>query len=114
MPTGNDPQTVQAYYDALLSKRLESVGADAVRLDLTSLAWAALFAFVLIGFFFLYTWSFRRVHRSQGDLYGATRFGGAMLERIGRASKLSWAAWIGTVLYAAYFFVDHLLRGQYY
>lgn len=114
MPNGNDTAASQAFRDYLYAAYLRDIQVPRIGVDWENLYWVAIFSFVLIGFFWLYTRHFGSVHRDRGELYGATLFGGAILERIGRVSRLNWICYLAFTLYSAFFIVEHIIGGQVY
>jgi hypothetical protein len=47
-------------------------------------------------------------------MYGASSFGGSILERIGPLSMFSWVVWGLIIAWALYFIVTQILYGQIY
>jgi hypothetical protein len=114
MPSGNDSAAAHAVYDYMFSQHLQNIDVPKTDLDLTNAFWIALFAATLILFFWAYARYFSSVHRPEGELYGASVFGGGILERIGSLGLFNWAISIATILYTAFFVVEHILGGQVY
>ena len=42
------------------------------------------------------------------------KFNGSLSERIGAIGPFSWLVWGAIVIYAGYFWIDHMLNGQVY
>jgi hypothetical protein len=113
-PSGNTSEAAQAYYQYLYQHRLEAVVAPRVDILWQGPFWIAVFGITLIGFFALYAFSLQQVHRKHGEIYGVVSFAGSLLERIGSVSTFDWFVWTATILWAAYFVVTHIVRGQFY
>ena len=116
IPTGDSTQIVQGYYSYLLSTH--HLGNIPIH-RATEILWTSPFKIwgwwmVLVVTFFLYTYTFNRVHRRRGELYGATTFAGSILERNGRVSWFTW--WIigGLFLVALYLGVKYIFVGYLY
>jgi hypothetical protein len=114
MPSGNSSETAHQIYNSMFSAYLGNTAVPRVGIDLTNVSWIAVGAAVLIGFLYLYARYSSSVHRSGGELYGASAFGGAILERIGGVSLFDVFVWGAVILYSAYFLVAHILFGQVY
>jgi hypothetical protein len=76
--------------------------------------WVFTFASTIILFFWLSTHHLTNVHRQHGELYGASVFGGGILERIGEVSLFNKVMWTIITLAAIYLIVEHLVVGQIY
>jgi hypothetical protein len=116
MPTGDDAQTAQAYYDYLTAHALAAQAAVAPR---TEIIWAGplaivFFAAILILFFMLYSLYFQQRTRRHDELYGVVSFGGKILERAGGIPIFERVVWGGVVIYALYVTVTDILFGQIY
>ena len=114
VPTGNTTKAAQDYYNYLYSFYMTSINTDNTKILLTGPTWIAVFAIILILFFFFYAYYLLHVHRKRGELYGASSFAGAILERIGSVSLFTWL--ISGLIFAAgiYFIVTQIVRGQIY
>jgi hypothetical protein len=116
MPTGDDAQTAEAYYDYLMAHALAQQAAVAPR---TEIIWAEplsiLFsAAILIVFFMLYSLRFQQRSRRHDELYGVVSFGGSILERAGGIPVFERIVWSGIVIWALYVTVTDILFGQFY
>ena len=114
IPSGNTTEAARAYYDYLLSRALAAIPGDRTQILWSGPAWIAFFAVILVLFFFFYALYLNRVHRTKGELYGASSFAGSILERIGPVSLFSWLVWGLIVAWALYFIVAQILNGQIY
>ena len=115
VPTGSDPETVDAYYDHLFRTYIETMPVEQWEIQWTGPPLQA--STVLIGFvtwLWVFSYYFNSVHREGQELYGVVSFGGAILERNGRVATFSTATWGGVVLWALYYLVLHAMRGQIY
>lgn len=113
-PSGSDTAAAQAYYNYLYRQYLEAIPAHRTEILWSGPFWIALWAVVLIGFFYLYTRYASYTHRRHGALYGVSSFAGSILERIGPVSRFLRIVWAAIVLWALYFVVTHILFGQIY
>lgn len=113
-PSGNDSQTVQRYYDYLYQQSLQKIPEDRTQILWSGPFWIALWAAVLILFFFFYANYFQHAHRESGELYAPVSFAGAILERIGTVALFSKIVWTAIVFWGLYYIVTHILWGQVY
>lgn len=113
-PSGYTTDRVKLYYDYAFSDYLEDMPGQRTTILRSGPFWIALWAAVLIGFFFLYSVYFQNVHREKGELYGVASFAGAILERIGRIATFSLFVWALIVLTALYYIITHIIMGQVY
>jgi hypothetical protein len=117
MPSGDDAQAAEAYYDYLTAQALAAQAAGA---DRTEINWAGplsivFFAALLILFFMLYSLYFQQRTRRRDELYAVTSFGGSILERgAGGIPLFERIVWGGVVIYALYVVVTDILYGQVY
>ena len=114
VPSGNSSQAAQDFYNYLHAHFLAVIPGDRTHILWTGPIWIAVFAVILVGFFFLYSMYLSRVHRKRGEMYGASSFGGSILERIGPLSMFSWVVWGLIIAWALYFIVTQILYGQIY
>lgn len=113
-PSGSDSAAAQAYYGWLYGQYLSGIPAPRTEILWTGPFWIALWAVILIAFFYLYARYANRTHRQHGELYGVASFAGSILERIGKIAVFSYAVWGAIVLWALYYIVTHSLFGQVY
>lgn len=113
-PSGYTTEAANLYYDYVFAQYLEERAHLRTGIDWSGPFWIALWAGVLIVFFFLYALYFQNVHREHGELYGSASFAGAILERIGRVALFSMFVWTIIVLVALYYIITHILWGQVY
>ncbi|MDQ6905220.1 MAG: hypothetical protein M3176_00180 [Chloroflexota bacterium] len=113
-PSGHDSRATHAYYDWLYGQYLRRIPVPRTHILWSGPLWIALWAVVLIGFFFLFAFRFKQSHRKGGALYGVSSFAGSILERIGPVSWLNWISWAVITLWALYFIVRHSFFGQVY
>ena len=114
MPTGNDAQTAEAYYDYLLAHSLAAIPAPRTEILWTGPLYIALFATVLILFFAGYSLWFQQRTLRHDELYGVISFGGTILERIGAIPAFERLIWGVIVIWALYYLVSQALGGFYY
>jgi hypothetical protein len=116
MPTGDDAQTAQAYYDYLTAHALAAQASTAphTQIDWTGPLQILFFAALLIVFFMLYSLYFQQRTRRNDELYGVVSFGGKILERAGSIPLFERVVWGAVVLYALYVAVSDILVGQLY
>ncbi len=112
--SGNDSEHAQQYYQYIYSHYLQNIPADRTHILASGPFWIALWAAILIIFFALYAFSLNHAHRKQGEMYGASSFAGAILERIGTVSAFTIVISSMIIVYALYFIVTHILFGQVY
>jgi hypothetical protein len=116
MPTGDDAQTAQAYYDYLIAHdlALQAAGAQRTEINWTGPLSIAFFAAILILFFMLYSLYFQQRTRRHDELYGVVSFGGNILERAGSIPLFERILWAAVVIYALYVTATDILFGQFY
>ena len=114
MPTGNDAQTAEAYYDYLTAHALAAIPAPRTEILWTGPLYIALFATVLILFFAGYSLWFQKRTLRHDELYGVISFGGTILERIGAIPAFERLVWLGIVVWALYYMISQAIGGQYY
>lgn len=129
VPTGSDPATVDRFFDWLYTAYLTRHPNSPIRpannfvirsLPQWKLEWGGAFmqlfvtGAILIAFFFLFAWRFNRTRRPGANLYRPTSYGGALTEVMGEPALFSVAVWIGLILWAVYYAVEHVLMGQVY
>lgn len=114
VPSGSTSLAAERYYRYLYAEYYDRIPVPHTAVRASGPLWVALWGAVLIGFFFLYAFRFRRVHRSRGELYGVSSFAGSILERIGPVSGLTIAVWVVVTLWALYYAVAQSLRGYLY
>ena len=115
IPTGNTTDVVTAYYNYLYTHYYAGIAVNRAE----GLLWSSLFliliwAVVLILSFFLMTYYMYRVHRGEGELYEATSFAGAILERNGKVSVFAWILSGGLFLSAVYLGIRFIILGYLY
>jgi hypothetical protein len=116
MPSGDDAQAAQAYYNYLTAHTLALQAANAPR---TEIIWAGplaiiFFAAILILFFMLYSLNFQQRTRKHDELYGLASFGGKILERAGGIPLFERFVLAGVVIWSIYIIVTDVLFGQFY
>jgi hypothetical protein len=114
MPTGNDAQTVEAYYNALTAHALQAIPAPRTVINWAGPGWIALFATALILFFLGYSMWFQHRTLRHDELYRVISFGGTVFERIGGIPVFEGVIWAGIVVWALYFMIGQALGGLYY
>ena len=114
MPTGNDAQTAEAYYDYLLAHSLEAIPAPRTEILWTGPLFMALFAIILILFFMGYSMWFQHRTLRHDELYGVISFGGTILERIGRIPAFEGVVWGVLVIWTLFEMISQALIGLYY
>lgn len=114
VPTGNSSEVAQQYYDHLYAFYINSIPKLRTTILWNGPMWIAIWAFALIVFFFFYAKYLQKVHREEGELYGAASFAGSLLERIGRVAPFSIVVWLTIIGAAIYYIVRQILRGQIY
>lgn len=113
-PSGNTSAATQAYYTWLYSQYYAQATPDRTQILWSGPFFIALWAVVLIGFFWLYSRYLQRVHREQGELYGVASFGGSILERIGRIAVFSYVVWALITAWGFFYAIRHAVAGQVY
>jgi hypothetical protein len=116
MPTGDDAQAAQAYYNDLTAHTLalQAEGANRTVINWTGPLAIVFFAAILILFFMLYSLYFQQRTRRHDELYGVASFGGKILERAGGIPLFERIVWAGIVIWALYIIVSDVLVGQFY
>jgi hypothetical protein len=114
MPTGNDAQTAEAYYDYLTAHALQAIPAPRTEILWTGPLWIALFATSLILFFMGYSLWFQHRTLRHDELYGVISFGGTVLERIGAIPLFERFVWGAIVAWALFAMISQALGGLYY
>jgi hypothetical protein len=114
MPTGNDAQTAEAYYDYLTAHALQAIPAPRTEILWTGPLWIALFATSLILFFMGYSLWFQHRTLRHDELYGVISFGGTVLERIGAIPLFERVVWGAIVAWALFAMISQALGGLYY
>ncbi|MDQ6737675.1 MAG: hypothetical protein M3Z30_08245 [Gemmatimonadota bacterium] len=113
-PAGSTSAAAHQYYEYLYGQYYMNIPAERTTILWSGPAYVAIWGIVLIGFFFLFAWSFQRVHRTHGELYGVSSFAGSILERIGPASKLTIAVWIAVTLWSLFYAIIQCVHGYIY
>lgn len=113
-PSGNTTEAAQAYYNWLYQQYYSGIPADRTQILWSGPFWVALFATILILFFYFYAYHFQQVHREEGELYGAVSFAGSILERIGSVATFSRVVWSVIVVWGFYYIISQILYGQVY
>ena len=114
VPSGNDTQSAHAYYEYLHAQYLAGIPGDRTTILTTGPMWIAIYAIILILFFYLYVRFLTHTHHPKGDLYGSVSFAGSILERIGKVSIFTVIVSIAVTLWAIYFIMTQILHGQLY
>jgi hypothetical protein len=114
MPTGNDAQTAEAYYDYLTAHALQAIPAPRTEILWTGPLWIALFATILTLFFMGYSMWFQHRTLRHDELYGVISFGGTVFERIGAIPIFERVVWGVIVVWALYAMISQALGGLYY
>lgn len=114
IPRGSGDDSVHAYYNYLYQHAYGAVPVPHTSIRWSGPLFVAVWGAVLIGFFFLYAWNFKRVHRQHGGLYGVSSFAGSIMERIGIVASLTWGAAIVMSLWSIYYIVVQTVRGYIY
>ncbi len=115
VPSGNTTPEVQAYYHYLIQTHLKDIPTDRA----TNILWVSpvkivVWGLILIIVFYFYTYYFNRAHRAHGELYEATSFAGALLERNGTVTIFTWSIIIGLLLSAVYLGIRFIFLGYLY
>lgn len=114
MTSGSDSASVQAVYDNLYASYLGRIPVHRTEILWTGPLFIALFAAVLIGFFFLLSFSLRHVGARKNRIHELTSFAGQLTERIGTIAVFSCAVWATIVAWAAYIAIKQALFGLIY
>jgi len=113
-PSGSSSQAADAYYQWLWAQRLAQNPSERTSILWSGPFWIALWAVILILFFFFYVTYVPRTHRKKGALYGVASFAGSILERIGPPSVFQLVMWFTIFLWALYYLVTTMIEGQIY
>jgi len=112
VPTGNDDNAVNAYYDYLMLRNLRSLGETWVHPNPLVLGWVYLWLAFLLGIFYflMFAWYARR---TRGDLYPVEVYN-VISERGGPVDPFNWALYAVLLSYMLYYSVQDILFGQFY
>jgi hypothetical protein len=117
MPSGDNAQAAQAYYNYLTAHTLalQAVGANRTEVNWAGPLAIVFFAAILILFFMLYSLNFQQRTRRHDELYGLVSFAGKILERgAGGIPLFERIVWVGVVTWTIYIIVTDVLFGQFY
>ncbi len=112
VPSGNDEQSVQAYYDYLNESNLLAKHETFV-IDWPAIGWTygMLGALLIVSYFFIFAWYARlRSH----DLYPVESYNGYITERGGPVDPFNYASYIVLGSFMTYYAYTQILFGQLY
>lgn len=112
VPTGNDSQTVQEYYDHLYEIYLSRLG-ETWTLQWNLFGWTALYIIILTAIFYVYT-RWQRGTKSPNEPYPVESYDGHISEMNGPIGPFLWLFFIGMFGWVMLLMVLHITGGQVY
>ena len=113
MPSGSDEATNIAINNAMIAHAHQSIAQPRTTILWDGPAYIYITAFLLIFFFFAYSWWLQHYTRPRNELYGPINFG-ALTERIGAITPFDWIVFAMIVISTLIVILDHVIEGQYY
>jgi signal transduction histidine kinase len=115
MPTGDDPQTVEQYYNYLQAHHQTDHTVATWHVDWFSLAWLWGFVIVLSLGILFWVWQYRTTlqrHEGRAAMYPVDNFGGYTTEQAGPATLFFILLTVVITGFAAALIIGHLVWGQ--
>ncbi|MEJ2013025.1 MAG: hypothetical protein P8X64_12485 [Anaerolineales bacterium] len=113
VPTGSTTEAVQKYYNYLYQIWLNRIGGQQFTIHWDTIAWVALWIFVLVGFFYIYT-RWQRHTRSEKEPYPVESYNGYIQESNGPVGPFLKLFYVGMFFWVLIMTILNLANGQIY
>lgn len=114
MINNNDSAAAHRVFDNLYSHYLTQIQVPRTEILWSGPIYIALYATVLIIFFWLFAFWFKRTGGADPRLYHLTAFNSELSERVGDIALFSYLVWAAVVAWAAYFGIKQAVFGLIY
>ncbi|MBF9030960.1 hypothetical protein HKCCE3408_11195 [Rhodobacterales bacterium HKCCE3408] len=114
MLRGNDSATAQQVFDNLYAHYLAAIPVERTEILWSGPIYIALYAVVLVVFFWLFAFWLKRTGGSSPRLFELTSFDAILTERIGKIAVFSYVVWAAVVIWAGYFGIKQAVFGLIY
>lgn len=114
MIRGNDSAAAEKVFDGLYADYLAQIPVERTEILWSGPIYIALFAVVLIVFFWLLSFRLKRTGGGAPRLFKLTSFDGFLTERVGTIAVFSYVVWAAVIAWGAYFGIKQAMYGLVY